>query len=239
MGVSMEKQQDFTQEAKKVLDAMNLKKIPLDEELSSIRVERGSIDIEVYEAEKIEKVVLCTIKLHETGVLEASVLVWPEEGYDLPIFWCNLTQVPTIMNVPIFDFIPLLDIVVWPEYAERYMPGLGDLKIKALEILGDTVLDKATDLPSLVAYALSPYKIVANITEDGVTRIPQIAQAYIEEYLMHWKKADPLPAGPEREFSIRKKASTRKLMKGNDPGYPFMIDVFGEERTHKVFDVVF
>jgi hypothetical protein len=42
-----------------------------------------------------------------------------------------------------------------------------------------------------------------------------------------------------KEHSIRKKMAARALMKANDPGYPFMIDVFGEERTRRVFNIVF
>ena len=53
------------------------------------------------------------------------------------------------------------------------------------------------------------------------------------------KRAEPLTAGEELDFCKRKKEATRKLMKENDPGYPFMVNIFGEEKTHKVFDIVF
>ena len=53
------------------------------------------------------------------------------------------------------------------------------------------------------------------------------------------KRAEPLTAGEELDFCKRKKEATRKLMKENDPGYPFMVNVFGEEKTRKVFDIVF
>jgi len=62
---------------------------------------------------------------------------------------------------------------------------------------------------------------------------------YIGEYIALWKKASTLDDGPEKQFYLRKKAATRKLMKANDPGYAFMIDVFGEDSTKKVFDSVF
>ncbi len=45
--------------------------------------------------------------------------------------------------------------------------------------------------------------------------------------------------GPEKQFYLtKKKAATRTLMKANDPGYPFMVSVFGEEKQ-MVFDSVF
>jgi len=63
--------------------------------------------------------------------------------------------------------------------------------------------------------------------------------AYITEYIKLWEKAPRLGEGPEKQFYLKKKAATRQLMKANDPGYAFMIDVFGEDKTVKVFDSVF
>ena len=48
-----------------------------------------------------------------------------------------------------------------------------------------------------------------------------------------------LKDGPEKEYYLKKKAASRKLMKANDPGYPFMVSVFGEKNTKDVFDSVF
>lgn len=234
----MERKKDFTHEAKKSLSALPLQPVAVDSALKHIEAPGGTFDIEVYKADKLEKVVLSTICIRETDVVEASVLVWPDENHNLPILWCNLTIVPTVMNVPIFDFVPLMDIVVWPEYAETYVAVIADLKAKALEIFGDTVVDKAVDLPSLTIYTLSPYRAVINISDEGIDRVPDIADAYIQAYIQLWQKAAPAQKG-DLEFYRKKKDATRKLMKGNDPGYPFMIDVFGEENTKKIFDIIF
>ena len=63
--------------------------------------------------------------------------------------------------------------------------------------------------------------------------------AYITEYIRLWEQAPSFDDGPEKQFYLKKKAATLQLMKANDPGYGFMIDVFGEESTKKVFDSVF
>jgi len=212
----MQTPKDFVQEAKKSLRALPLKPVAVDPGISHIEAPGGSIDIEAFTADKFEKVVLSTIKIHETGVLEESVLAWPDDRHNFPILWCNLTVVPSIMNVPIFDFIPLMDIVVWPEYAETYVAGIADLKARALEILGDTVVDKAVDLPSLTIYTLSPYRAVITIKEEGIGRVPDIADAYIKAYAELWQKAQPV-ADADLAFYQKKRAATRKLMKGNDP----------------------
>jgi len=235
----MTKQSLFIETAKKALSRMPLKPVEIDPSLQNIEVEGGTVTVEVYSTDKIEKAVICTIAMHETGVAEETVLVWPDEEHNFPILWANLTIVPDLMNVPICDFIPLMDIVVWPEYAERYIQCVGDLKAEALGILGDTVADKAVDMPSLTTHAFSPYRLVARVSDDGVALVPRAAQAYIERYCELWQQADPVREGPERDFYRQKRAATRTLMKENDPGYAFMVDVFGEEQTRAVFDLVF
>lgn len=231
-------EKNFIEEAKRSLRALPLKSVEIEPALKRIEAPGGVVDIEVYRCEKIEKVVLCSIRMHETGVLEQTVLAWPDEHHNFPILWCNLTIVPSVMNVPIFDFIPLMDIVVWPEYAATYVAGVQELKSQALEILGDAVIDKAVDLPSLTIYTLSPYRLVCNIKDEGVASVPDIVDAYIKAYTQLWQNARPV-SGAERDYYLKKRAATRSLMKGNDPGYPFMVDVFGEENTARIFDTVF
>ena len=230
---------DFADHAKKCMSALNLLPVKLDQQLSRIDVEGGAIALDLFNAEKLEKVVFCTIRMHESGVVESTAMAWPDDNHHLPILWCNLTIVPGVMNVPIFDFVPLMDIVVWPDYGERYIAGISALRDNALKLLGDAVTDKAVNLPSRSVYTLSPYRLVAKVTDEGIEKIPAVLNAYIGAYIALWEKASRLDDGPEKQFYLRKKTATRKLMKANDPGYAFMIDVFGEDNTRKVFDSVF
>lgn len=230
---------DFAGHAKKCMNAFKLVPIDIDPQLARIEAEGGTIDLALCKADKLEKVVFCTIKLHESGVVESTAMAWPDDDRNLPILWCNLTIVPEVMNVVIFDLIPMMDIVIWPGYAETYVAGVSELRDKALEIFGDTVTDKAVNVPSLTIYALSPYRLIAQLTDDGVKKVPEVVNAYISEYTRLWKMSELLGEGLEKQFYTKKKAATRKLMKGNDPGFAFMIGVFGEEKTKRVFDKVF
>lgn len=229
----------FFPKAHELLRTLALQEVAVDPAMKKIENDRGISEVCIYRNDKFEKIVFSEIRLHETGVDESSLIMWPRDGYALPVLWCNLTIVPGVMNVPIFDFIPMLDIVVWPEYAARYMPGLSDLRDSALETFGDTIINKAVDLPSLVAYALSPYRLIINVQEDGVQKMPEVVEVYLRAYLKHVQEATALTSDEQKEFSRRRKESCRKLMKGNDPGYPFMLDVFGEKNTQCIFDLVF
>ena len=230
---------DFTGHAKESLNALNLVPVDLDPQLARIEAEGGTIDLELCKADKLEKVVFCTINMHESGLVETTTMAWPDDDRNLPILWCNLTIVPEVMNVVIFDLIPMMDIVMWPNYAETYVAGVSELRDKALETFGDTIIDKAVNVPSLTIYALSPYRLIAKVTDEGLKKVPAVVDAYISEYIKLWKKSEMLNDGPDRQFYTKKKAATRKLMKENDPGYPFMVSVFGEEKTKSVFDSVF
>jgi hypothetical protein len=77
------------------------------------------------------------------------------------------------------------------------------------------------------------------ITNEGIANVPQAMAGYISKYVELWQQAQPIEDAEDKVYYLRKKAATSKLMKANDPGYAFMIDVFGEEKTHDVFDQVF
>ena len=228
----------FVQETKKAFMQLPLTTVAIDPALRSIQADGGSISLEVFRAEKFKKIVFCTIIIDETGVQESTAMAWPDDEHNFPILWCNLTIVPEVMNVPVFDFIPLMDIIAWPEYAAQYVEGMDDLKVDALATLGETIIQKAVDLPSRTVYALSPYKFIPMISQEGIDLVPGVAANYIAAYLKLVQGAGAVD-GADRQYYLQRKQQLRTLMKANDPGYPFMIDVFGEETTHRVFDEVF
>ncbi len=230
---------DFILKAKDIFSTLTLSKVELGPDIRKIEAAGGLIELEVYKTDKIEKIVFCFINIFDSGVIEATALAWPNDQYNFPVLWCNLTIVPTVMNVPVFDFIPLEDIVMQPEYADQYLDKLCELRSKALSVFGDTVIDKAVDLPSKTVYSLSPFSLVAMISDEGIPSVPKVAEEYISAYIEMSKNAVPISNERAKERSISKKMAVRGLMKANDPGYPFMVDVFGEERTRRVFDIVF
>jgi len=229
----------FVEAAKNAFRQIPLSEVAIEQDLRTVKADGGSVELEVFKADKFKKIVFCTITIDDTGVLESTAMAWPDDDHDFPILWCNFTIVPEVMNVPIFDFIPMMDIITWPDYAARYVEGVNDLRADALEVLGETVLQKAVDLPSRTVYALSPYKLIPMVSQDGIELVPRVTENYIRAYLKLVREAGPIAVRAGREFYLRRKQQLRVLMKANDPGYPFMVDVFGEETTHRVFDQVF
>jgi len=230
---------DFVEVVKKSFGAVPLRSIAIDPQLRHIQSESGAVDLEIYQMDKFEKIVLSTIKIYQKSIVEASAIAWPDAKHHLPVLWCNLTIVSPLMNFIIFDFIPMLDPVSWPGYAESCLDVNRELKTNALERLGDTVIDNNVMLRSKTMYALSPYSLIANIKETGLSHVPDITNAYINAYLKLWEKARSIEKSNEFESYTKKRAATRTLMKNNDPGYPKMVGAFGEEMTHKVFEAIF
>ena len=228
----------FVEAAKRAFQQIPLSAVAIEQDLRTVKADGGSVVLEVFKAEKFSKIVFCTIVIDETGVLESTAMAWPDENHNFPILWCNFTIVPEVMNVPIFDFIPMMDIIACSEYATRYVEGISDLKAEALDILGESVLNKAVDLPSRTVYALSPYKLIPMVTQDGIELVPKVTSMYIAAYLKLVQDAAPVPE-QDRQYYLHRRQQLQTLMKANDPGYPFMVDVFGEETTHRVFDQVF
>jgi hypothetical protein len=235
---TMEEKIDLMTGGRKRLERLSLEEVPVDQDLKHIEVEGGSIDLEIFKAEKVEKVVLSTVRIHARSVSEGSVFVWPADSYDLPLFWYNLTQMPG-MNMFIADLTPMVDIVVWPEYGEKYLDDLHAVKNSAIEKLKDGIVEKELRFSTKTMWAMSPHCTILSLTDAGASELDPIIDEYTALYLRLWEGAAPMGESEESEFSKRKKKATRKTMKENDPGYPFMVNVFGEEKTKKMFDLVF
>jgi hypothetical protein len=229
---------NFLEEVKGSLAGLAMKPIALNPSLAHVEVEGGRSRLEVFQSEKISKAVFSAIEIDSLSVCEQSVIIWPQDNYDLPIFWCNLTQMPGV-SFHIFDLIPVMDIVLWPQYGQRYLMILLELREKAEELLGAEVVEKNFALTSLVSWALSPYRIQLKITEEGIARLAFILKEYGATYQNFYRTASPVPDNTERTLAMRRRDAVRRLMKENDPGYPLMVNLFGEERTTEVFEIIF
>jgi hypothetical protein len=231
-------EKDFLAEMRKCLGQMALQEVAIDGSMTNIEAEGGAIDLSLLKADKIEKLTLSTITLHEASVSEASILAWPEDGYNLPLFWCNLTRMPG-MNIFINDFTPLTDVVLYPHYGERYLDDLLSVKSAAAETLKDGMVDKSFTMSTKTVWALSPHFTVFSLTDEAVPKLGSVIEEYCKLYIKLWQDAVKIENNEERQFSQKKKAAVRKMMKENDPGYYFMVNIFGQDMTTKVFDFIF
>ncbi len=230
---------DFIGSAKKSFSTYMTETVPFDETYQQYDVEGGSVSLEVYTSDKIEKIVFSSIQIESTGVSEESVFIYPAEGYDFPVFWANMTRF-SFINILIFDFMPLQDLVVSPEYGLKYMEPLKTTKEAVMDdILGYTVRDKAVEFSTQAMYAYSPYKMIVRVSLLGAMQIADVVDAYGKMYISLCDNATQLEEGAARSYATQKLTALRTLLRTNDPGYPYMLEVFGEAVTQEIMDVIF
>lgn len=231
---------DFIGSAKTSLSTFMDEPVAIDESLAHYEGEGGTIELDVYTGDKIEKIVFSSIHIEETDVWEESVFIYPAEGYEFPVFWANMTRMFSIVNILIFDFLPLQDLVMTPSYGEQYMEPLAETKALVMdEVLKRTVRDKAVSYASPFMYVYSPYKMLAQVSIPGAMRIADVVDAYADAYISLCDNATILDEGERRSYAEKKHTALRDFLSENDPGYPYMIKAFGEEKTKEIMDVIF
>ena len=237
-GEAIMDEKGFLAQMRACLGQMAMQEVAIDGSMKKIEAEGGAIDLALLKAEKMEKVTFSTITLKEASVSEASLLAWPEDGNNRPLFWCNLTRMPG-MNIFINDFTPMTDLVLYPQYGERYLDDLLSVKSGAAEALKDGMVDKSLTMSTKTVWALSPHCTVFSLADEVMPKLGPVIEEYCKLYVKLWQDAAKIENSEERQFSQRKKAAVRKMMKENDPGYYFMVNIFGQETTTKVFDFIF
>ena len=92
---------DFIGSAKSSFSSLMTTPVPFDEQLRHYETADGSsIDLDIYTSDKIEKIVFSSIHIVETGVYEESCFIYPAEGYEVPVFWANLTRFGDMEDLP-------------------------------------------------------------------------------------------------------------------------------------------
>lgn len=230
---------DFIGSAQNSFSSFMQTPVAIDPTLQHYETEGGSIDLAVYTADTIEKIVFSSIKIKSTGVTEESVFIFPKEGYEFPVFWANITRF-SFINILIFDFLPLQDLIMTPTYGQTYMEPLNETKTAVMDtILKRTVRDKAVEFSSLAVYAYSPYKMIVRVSKRGALKIGAIMDAYADTYKDLVQSATLLEEGAARTYATQRLTAMRQLMRENDPGYKYMLEVFGEDKTEDIMDIIF
>lgn len=255
----------FIENAKTTFESLMETPVDFDEELRNYVTEdgKGSLELDVYTSDKIEKIVFSAIQLEnkieyedpETGkistmeyeVSEESVFIYPDEGYELPVFWSNMTCMYMMGGliktyILIFDFLPLQDLVMTPDYGTEYIAPLYDTKKHVMEdILKRTVKNKDAyeNLGPPVPNVYSPYRMITQVSFFGALRNADVLDAYGSAYLNLVETATQLAPGAQLDYASQKHSALREFLGANDPGYKYMLDVFGEDVTQRVGDVIF
>jgi hypothetical protein len=161
------------------------------------------------------------------------------DDYDLPIFACEFDETSKRLSVTV-DLMPLVDVVVHPEYREKYLDPLADIwrryrTVPGLTDEGRCLVQRRYGPWPWARETLSPYPIDGRIADpDHRYKSIEAIVAYARVWIDLLKKAQPVTdEGYRREMLIRKRAM-QKYYRDLDPGGEVIKKIFGEEQ-HRLF----
>ncbi|XP_034689062.1 phytochromobilin:ferredoxin oxidoreductase, chloroplastic [Vitis riparia] len=108
---------------------------PLQENFNSMMSMDGKAKLQMvsFQAPKIRLLRNLSIEASE-GMQILDFAVFPEQGFDLPIFCANFFTTPTT-NIIVLDLNPLHDVINQRDYKEKYYKSLMPLGLKYAELL--------------------------------------------------------------------------------------------------------
>lgn len=189
-------------------------------------------------SDKIEKIVIG--ELHYMRRAKYCILsMTASDDYDLPVFACEFDESAPRLSITI-DLMPMVDIVVHPQYREKYLDPLSDVWRKYRTIPGFTKEGRCLIQRRYASWpwaraTLSPYPLDGKIEEPG-DRYRTIEA--IIEYARFWldllKKAEPVKDPDYKQEMLTRKRAMQKYYRDLDPGGEVIKKLFGEEK-HKLF----
>ena len=110
------------------------------------------------------------------------------DDYDLPIFACEFDESAKRLSITI-DFMPVVDIAVYPEYREKYLDPLADLwrryrTLPGLTEEGRCLVQRRYAPWPWARESLSPYPVDGRVTETGDRcKVVEVVAAYAKTWL--------------------------------------------------------
>jgi len=187
---------------------------------------------------KIEKIVIG--ELHYLKRAKYCILnLTASDDYDLPVFACEFDETSARVGVTV-DLMPLVDIVIHPEYREKYLDPLAGVWRTYREINGFTkqgrCLVQRRYAPWPWARAtLSPYPLDGNIVEpENRQTVMEAVVAYARIGLDFLREAAPVQDPLYKQEMLTRKRTLQQYYRDLDPGGEVIKKIFGEEK-HRLF----
>lgn len=189
-------------------------------------------------SDKIEKIVVG--ELHYLKRAKYCILnMTASDEYDLPVFACEFDETSTRVGVTI-DLMPLVDMVIHPEYREKYLDPLADLwrsyrSIPGLTKEGRCLVQRRYGPWPWARATQSPYTLDGHIEEpENRSKIVEACAAYARVWLGFVKKAEPIKDPAYKQEMLTRKRTLQKYYRDLDPGGEVIKKIFGDEK-HKLF----
>jgi len=188
-----------------------------------------SYDYRNYSAPKVRKIHLGGVVLKTPKMRVSTCGIHPAYDYDIPRFalewleWEDKTML-------IVDLHPSRDIVLYPDYVEKYLKPLYPIAKKALEIPGTSI---ERSIPTPRSYPLSAqysrYAISGEYALEQTEQAWHLALKYLDVWLEDWKKGKAITDPEEKKMNKRRLEMMSESYRTLDPGARLWIRLGGEK----------
>jgi hypothetical protein len=189
-------------------------------------------------SDKVEKIVIGELHYLKRAKYCALNLT-ASDDYDLPVFACEFDETSSRVGVTV-DLMPLVDVVIHPEYREKYLDPLSDLWRKYRAIPGLTKEGRCLVQRRYAPWpwarsTMSPYPIDGNIVEpEERSKVIEAVVSYARVWFDFLKHAEPIQDPAYKQEMLTRKRTLQKYYRDLDPGGEVIKKIFGEEK-HKLF----
>ena len=173
-----------------------------------------------------------------------SINMTSSDDYDLPVFACEFDETAKRVSITV-DLMPVVDIVVHPEYREKHLDPLANIwrkyrTIPGLTEKGRCLVQRRYGPWPWARETLSPYPIDGRVSEPKdrygvVDALVAYARVWLD--LMH--KAEPIQDPEYKQEMLTRKKAMQKYYRDLDPGGEVLKKVVGEEAERLIVSLIF
>ncbi|MCX8127083.1 MAG: hypothetical protein N3E40_08130, partial [Dehalococcoidia bacterium] len=187
--------------------------------------------IVAFSLDKVEKLVIGSWAIMKK-LCVVFILGYPADSYDFPVLASDITEKQD-QAVLILDLHSLADLVMKPEYRERYLDPLASVWKKYLDLNNDY------NPNAWYRSLLSPYAITSRLNMTADDRSPAVRQLdCLVEYTEYFfdnlvVKAKPVSPEEAQKALVRKQA-IKDLYRTKDPGLGPLETAFGRSEAERI-----
>ena len=198
-----------------------------------IEAEMMIYEMRCFETDKLEKINTIKADIAGGGFIVQATTIVPTDEYPLPIFGSEILQAEGYVSLRV-DFYPLADCARDMGYFERYMSPMEPIweKYKDIEGVG---MEKR----HWAKVMASPFYTFGKLHQENIANTAlDLTVDYLKLYVKFCSETEKADQAYMTALNERKKAMLQ-IFRERDPGEKPLKKILGEEKTHRLLDLLF
>jgi hypothetical protein len=202
-------------------------------EFERIEDEMMIYEMRCFEADKLDKITTIKADIAGGGFIVQATTIVPADEYPLPIFGSEILQTEGYISLRV-DFYPLADCARDMGYYDRYMLPMEPIweKYKDLEGVG---MEKR----HWAKVMASPFYTFGKLHQENIADTAlDLTIDYLQLYVKFCSETEKADKTYMASLNERKKAMLQ-IFRERDPGEKPLKKILGEEKAHRLIDLLF